>query len=193
MDCIEIETCMGPKCKAPRRVGNFCAGCALAPATRRAGWVSAARRRAKTVCIDASNVAPRLWVGAAPPFDHDLPKVDVIVLCARELQHPMPMFHGKVLRCPMPDGELNRQEINQALITSSSMATALVNGQRVLSTCAMGVNRSAFMAALALARITRLSADQLVVLMRTRRLNNCLSNDYFREYLRKFVGNGRAR
>lgn len=193
LECIAVETCMAPKCQRPRRVGPFCQRCAAAPSTQRAGWVSAARRRVATVCIDASSVAPRLWVGAKPPIDQDIPKVDVLVLCAREYQPELPMFHGKVLRCPMPDGELDRNQINQSLLTSSEVAKALLSGQRVLSTCAMGINRSAFVASLALARLTRLSADQLVALMRKRRLNSCLSNEYFRAYLKKFVGNGRQR
>jgi protein-tyrosine phosphatase len=93
----------------------------------------------------------------------------------------------------MIDGEISRAELNQALVTSNSVARALVSKQRVLVTCAMGINRSAFVAALALARITRLSADQLVTLMRTRRDNHCLSNEHFRGYLQKFVGAGRRR
>lgn len=194
MECLGIPLCLVPKCGKPQSVGPFCAGHAIAPATRRAGWVSAARRREATVsCIDASNVAPRLWVGAAPPTASDIPNVQVLVLCAQEIQPATLAFRGTVLRAPMIDGAISRHELNTALGVSSMVAKALVNKQRCLVTCAMGRNRSAFVAALALARITRLSADDLVKLMRTRRDNRCLSNEHFVGYLQKFVGTGRRR
>src|SRR5271154_3045334 len=110
MDCLETTLCLAPRCRSPRAKGDFCSDHAAAPSVRRAGWASAAKRKSK-ICIDASNIAPRLWVGGAPPTLVDIPAVDLIVLCAQEIQPPMLAFHGQVLRCPMPDAELSRNQL----------------------------------------------------------------------------------
>jgi protein-tyrosine phosphatase len=141
--------------------------------------------------MDASNVATRLWVGARPPFDCDLPRFDVLVLCAEELQPERLAFHGLVIRCPIPDATLSNAELTRALLASSAVADALSRGQRVLVTCAAGINRSALVAALALARITRMGAVELMLLMRQRRHPMALSNPYFQQVLHKLVGDGR--
>lgn len=191
MSCI--ATVRGTSCTRPAVGGTpFCRECGAAPATRRGGWLSAAKRK-RDVSLDASSVAPRLWVGAAPPFDVDLPKIDMLVLCAREIQPTEIVFHGQVVRCPIPDGELTGFELQRAVATSANVADALIKRKRVLVTCAMGINRSALVASLALGRITRLTADQLIDLMRRRRRPECLYNEHFQGILQRFVGNGRMR
>lgn len=186
-------SCIVPGCKADADATGFCPPHAAAPKTKRAGWKSAvARKKQTTSYSDVSSVAPRLWVGSRPPAELEIPGVDVLVLCAQEIQPSTMKFKGKILRCPLPDAELTRDEVNRALITSRAVAEALVAKKRVLSTCAMGLNRSAFVAALALGRVTYLSSDDLISLIRMRRHEDCLSNAHFCQLITKFVGAGRS-
>lgn len=186
-------TCIVPGCKAEADAAGFCPPHAAAPKTKRAGWKSAvARKKQTTSYSDVSSVAPRLWVGSRPPVELEIPGVDVLVLCAQEIQPPTLAFKGRIIRCPLPDAELTRDEVNRALIASRGAAEALVAKKRVLSTCAMGLNRSAFVAALALGRVTYLSADQLIALIRQRRHEQCLSNQHFCQLITKFIGSGRS-
>lgn len=141
--------------------------------------------------MDASNVATRLWVGAAPPFDRDLPDLDMLVLCAQEVQPTRVAFHGLVIRAPIPDSTLTNAELTRSLLASKAVADGLVRGQRVLVTCAQGRNRSALIACLALARLTRMSAEDLIQHIRARRHPEALSNPYFRHILQTLVGEGR--
>lgn len=190
--CIATER--GVTCPRISVFGDFCRDHAAASAVRRGGWASAAKRK-REVSLDASSVAPRLWVGGVPPFDVDLPKIDVLVLCARELQPPANeiAFHGRTFHCPLPDDELTSDELQRAVSTSANVADALVKGKRVLVTCAQGINRSALVASLSLGRITRLTSQQLIDLMRRRRRPDCLYNEHFQGILHRFIGNGRLR
>jgi hypothetical protein len=186
-------SCIVPGCKADADASGFCPPHAAAPKTKRAGWKSAvARKKQTTSYSDVSAVAPRLWVGSRPPVDREIPGVDLLVLCAGEIQPSTMRFAGKILRCPLPDAELTRDEVNRALIASRTVAEALVKKQRVLSTCALGLNRSAFVAGLALGRVTYLSADDVISLIRLRRHEQCLSNAHFCQLLTKFIGSGRS-
>lgn len=164
----------------------------MAPAGQRGGWLSAERRRRRLAGhqeqrIDASNVATRLWVGSRPPFDRDLPDFDLLVLCAQELQPSELAFHGRVLRCPIPDGVLDHQELTQAVLTAKEVGDALVAGQRVLVTCSMGLNRSALVAALALARATKMTADAIIGQVRQRRSPQALFNTHFQDVIKRLV------
>lgn len=179
--------CVAPKCLRPAVTLAFCAECSQAPAVQRGGWLSAHRRRTDMVKIDASQVAPKLWVGSAPKLELDLPKIDVLVLCAREIQPARLAFHGTVLRCPLPDSQLTNDEIRLALHTSREVARALSADKRVLSTCAMGINRSALVAGLALGQVTRMSSSQIIDRIRAKRLPSCLGNAHFRELLEQMV------
>lgn len=194
-------TCIAPRspgvpCPNQRQPGSLlCRRHERAPAARRGGWLSAYQRRRKMggmdQPIDASAIFPRLWVGGRPPLDRDLPEFDVLVLCAREIQPPALAFHGRVVRCPIPDDVLDTPQMRMALAAAGATARALTSGQRVLVTCAQGINRSAFVASLALAQITRMSALELVTLMRTKRHQDALFNKYFQEVLKRLVGSGR--
>jgi protein-tyrosine phosphatase len=137
--------------------------------------------------LDASNVATRLWVGSRPPFDRDLPGFDLLVLCAQELQPQHLAFHGKVIRCPIPDGDLDHAELTRAVLAARAVGDALVVKQRVLVTCSAGLNRSALVAGLALARVTRLMPDEIIRLMRQKRDPHALFNVHFQEILRRLV------
>ncbi len=202
-------TCIAPRrglpCDRPRAPGSlFCRTHERAPAARRGGWLSAELRRRKraaslTEALDASNITPpkpgsradgprrSLWVGGAPPFDRDLPDFDVLVLCARELQPEHLAFHGYVIRCPIPDDVLTSPEIRLVMGTARLVADSLIARRHILVTCSAGMNRSALVASLALAHVTRLSADALIRIMRTRRHPSALYNPHFQGLLHRFV------
>lgn len=190
--CIAPLPAGREQCGKPCEPGSmFCRRHEAAPAARRGGWLSAERRRRQLAQqdrrLDASNVATRLWIGGEPPFDRDLPDFDLLVLCAQELQPERPAFHGMVFRCPIPDANLDIQQLTTAVLAGKAVGDALIAGNRVLVTCAMGLNRSAFVASLALARTTRMSADEIIRLMRSKRSPLAMSNAYFRSCLRRLV------
>lgn len=197
-----VAVCIAPfgkrrtPCHRPTEPGSlFCRTHERAPAAQRGGWISAANRRRKLAAadqaLDASNIAPRLWVGGCPPVDRDLPEFDVLVLCAAEYQPQELAFHGRCLRCPMPDGQLSDGQLGYALIVAREVAAALTRGRRVLVTCVAGLDRAALMAALALMMLTRRGADDLVALIRARRSSDALSNPHLRAALRRVAGAGR--
>lgn len=142
---------------------------------------------------ECSNISKHLWVGSEPDLSSPIEGIDVVVLCAREIQPAATGFTGRILRCPLPDCELHQQELSLAMLIAREIARDVHAGKRVLVTCAAGRNRSALVAALALGHLTRASADQLVALIRARRRQDCLTNEHFVAYLRRFVGDGRRR
>jgi protein-tyrosine phosphatase len=175
----------------------FCAVHLRAPAGQRGGWLSAEKRRRQrandpTMTLDASNIARRLWVGGKPPLDRALPDFDVLVLCAQEIQPELVSFQGTVIRCPLPDAALTPAELARAVTASRTVAERLVAQDRVLVTCAMGINRSALVTSLALGLCTRMSATTIISLIRARRHPECLSNQHFCEVLHRFIGKGRS-
>lgn len=186
-DCTELAHTSSPFCGAHQR----------APAWQRAAWTSVHKRkiaRAPRVVdaeahdvYDASNIAPRLWIGARPPLDRSYPGVDLIVLCAAEYQpRSFPHYDKALLNCPIPDDALSKAEQSRVLIAAQAVARELKDGGRVLVTCQQGKNRSALVACLALAQITKATPEQLVDLVRKKRHPNALYNPHFREYLAAF-------
>lgn len=137
--------------------------------------------------LDASNIARRLWVGAAPPVDRSMPEFDLLVMCAREVQPSEIAFRGTVLRCPLNDAVLAPRELSHALMTGRSVAGALQRGRRVLVTCAAGRNRSALVAGLALGIATTMPPQEIVSLIRQRRSPDCLSNPYFVDVMMRYL------
>jgi len=193
--------CIAPEgtqpCAKPREVGAlFCKKHMAASPGQRGGWISAEKRRramnaSQESALDASNVATRLWVGSVPPFDRDLPELDVLVLCAQEIQPPTLGFTRQVVRVPLPDSALTDAQIRRALVGGRAVAEALAGGKRVLVTCAAGLNRSAFVASLGLGLVTKLEPIDIIQLMRQRRDPMALSNKYFCELIMKFVSSKR--
>ena len=114
-----------------------------------------------------------------------------MVLCAAEAQPERVAFHGQVVRCPVVDDVLSHQELARVIITSRMVAQALGAGQRAIITCTTGINRSALVAALALARLTRASAADLIMLIRNKRHPSALNNAFFQHVLNNLVGAGR--
>lgn len=147
-----------------------------------------------TDVYDASNVYPKLWVGAKPPVDRSYPSIDMIVLCAAEYQpQTFPHFTGPLVRVAIPDDHLSSDELRRALAGGTTVAKALAAGKRVLVTCAAGINRSALVASLGLLHVTKnapggraMTVDQVIALMKAKRHPDCLFNKHFQEVLRKY-------
>ena len=95
--------------------------------------------------MDAQRIAPKLWMGSYP--DGPVPGVDVLVLCAEELQHHA---HHAVLRVPLDDARPTDHEVALAKRAALRVNALRRQGKRVLVTCAMGINRSGLVTALAL-------------------------------------------
>lgn len=144
----------------------------------------------KETALDASNIATRLWVGAAPPVDRDLPDFDMLVLCAQEIQPPVLAFSRQLVRVPLPDAALSEDQIRRALQGGRTVAEALTQGKRVLVTCYAGLNRSALVASLGLGLVTQLGPLEIIARVRRRRSPDALSNRYFVGLITKFVAGG---
>src|ERR1700674_944394 len=119
--------------------------------------------------MSRSEIVPGLFVGSKPvPCHHE--GIDVIVLAAKEYQPPADLFPGtEVIHAPLDDDPrrpLREDEIAIATKTGSRVARRLRAGSRVLVSCAMGLNRSAIVAALAMHEIYGMSADEIVARLR---------------------------
>lgn len=137
--------------------------------------------------LDASNIARRLWMGACPPFDRDLPDFDLLVLCAHEIQPDQLGYRGRILRCPLPDGPLNTTQLHSAVAAAKGVASALTAGRRVLVTCAQGRNRSGLVTALALGMTTKASAATIIEAIRRRRRPDALTNPHFCAIIKRMI------
>jgi protein-tyrosine phosphatase len=140
---------------------------------------------------DASNeVAPNLFVGRRP-VPGSRTDVDTIVLTAMEYQLPASSFPGvEVLHVPLDDDPrrpMRAEEIEGAIVTGQRVARRLRMGKRVLSTCAMGLNRSALVAGLAMSAAYGMGADEIVERIRRARGAWALSNPHFVQLLRVVI------
>ena len=101
--------------------------------------------------IDAHRIAPRLYIGSLPPESLREHGFDVVVLCARE--HQDLEIDVITLRAPLDDHEkvkIDPMDMSMALLVAQYIHSYRKKGARVLVTCAAGVNRSSFVAALSL-------------------------------------------
>jgi len=139
---------------------------------------------------DASRIVEGLYVGAAPPPGNYVGRFDVIVFAAEEYQPPAAAFPGvRVRHCPFDDSsDPTANDLMTAWTAAEAVARDIRRGRRVLVTCQMGRNRSAFVAALALHMVTGAPGADMLMLVRSRRTDalgiQALSNSAFRRYLR---------
>ncbi len=105
--------------------------------------------------LNANKVAPKLWVGPAPPQGVDIKAegFDVAVLCAQNWQPPDAQFPGgvEILRFPFQDTLTpGPSDIRSALDAANATCERVVAGKCVLVTCMAGKNRSGLVCALVL-------------------------------------------
>jgi hypothetical protein len=133
--------------------------------------------------FDADRLAPKLYQGSAPPPGPELRArgFDVLVLAAEEIQPPSWAFPGvQVIHAPSDDGEIIPERSAHA--AAQEVARALKQGKRALVTCAMGLNRSGIISALALWYATGRPGHECVALVQRKR-RSALCNHWFVEYL----------
>ncbi len=125
-----------------------------------------ARPFTPTPGLDATRVAPKLYIGGwvAHPELLGPAGIDVHVQVAREIA---PHHKGMDLdddgrTCPSGDYQ-------NAMRAAATVAQALKAGKRVLVTCAAGMNRSAFVAALAMIKHYQYSPEVTIQQIRKMR------------------------
>lgn len=139
--------------------------------------------------LDASPISRLLWVGAAPPPGRYQKYFDVIVFTAEEVQPPDEDYPGvRVRRFPFADEDpASDEDMLTAWDAAEAVARDMDRGRRVLVTCAMGRNRSALVAALALYLQGGFTGPQAMTRLRMRRRdrfgNRALSNPAFQALL----------
>jgi protein-tyrosine phosphatase len=140
--------------------------------------------------IDASLVAPLLFVGARPPSGR-YRWISVVVLCAKEYQPPSYAFPGlTVLRVPITDDFVHPlSDVDTALVISNARTVAryLESGARVLVTCRMGINRSALVAAIAMQIAYDMDAGEAIDQIRDTRSPQALCNPRFERLVQRFA------
>lgn len=134
--------------------------------------------------IDASKIAPGLFQGSKPPFGDALSRArfDVLVLAAREHQPGAGLFpRVRVVRAPLDDVNepLTAQEVLMVRRVADEVAAAVDAGQKVIITCAAGLNRSGLITAAALKRLTGGPMTAVVSWIRAARGPWALSNQSF--------------
>ena len=143
-----------------------------------------------------NEVARNLFVGRRP-IPGPRSDVDTIVLTAMEYQLPASLFPGiEVLHVPLdddPQRPMRPEEIEGAIFTGQRVARRLRMGKRVLSTCAMGLNRSSLVAALAMSDAYGMGLDEIVERIRNARGAWALSNPHFVQLLRVVIDERRDR
>jgi protein-tyrosine phosphatase len=136
---------------------------------------------------DVTIVAPNLFIGSRPPPGR-YRWLGVLALCAQEYQPPSYAFPGvAVLHVPLDDDPRRAMydvEVALAMSNARTVARYLQSGQRVLVTCAMGLNRSALVAGLAMQRAFGMRADDVIEQIRDARSPSALGNKNFVRLLR---------
>ena len=131
-----------------------------------------------TLPMGYSFILPQLAQGSAPPPDLPLP-FDVLVLTAQEYQPAQTMFpRVHLIHCPLDDAIPTRDEVRRAIYTGKLIAAHLRRGDRVLTTCFMGKNRSGWVNGNALMEIDYSSTDA-ITLIKNARGDGALGNVHF--------------
>jgi protein-tyrosine phosphatase len=138
-----------------------------------------------------SFILDQLAQGSAPPPDLKLP-FDVLVLAAMEYQPAQTMFPGiTLIHVPLDDAIPKRDEVLRAIYAGKQVAAHVQRGDRVLTTCFMGKNRSGLVNGFALMELGYSSQDA-ITLIKNARGDGALGNMHFVNELHA-RGRGRAR
>jgi len=124
--------------------------------------------------IEASQIAPGLFVGSFPAEGWTLASAGVgtLALCACDHQPPTERFPGlEVARIDLVDdgSPITREHFVEAMHLAAHLAARVREGRNVLCTCRHGRNRSALVAALALAALTGCGGERAARIVRMRR------------------------
>jgi protein-tyrosine phosphatase len=135
--------------------------------------------------VDPFNkVSSKLYQGSVPDPASSYESFSMIVLCAQEKQPELPRFKGTILRPAFDDTLMpTDQDIRRARDAAACVGAELMRGGRVLVTCAAGLNRSGLVTGLALTMMTRLSATEIVRMIRAARSEDALGNETFHAML----------
>lgn len=128
------------------------------------------------VLADRNEIYPNLFVGSAPLALPD--DFDVVVLSAAEYQPKFPKTKQIVVYVPLEDTAPTQTQKAWALRAALIVYDALQQKKKVLVTCHQGLNRSSWIAALAL-RMMGIRARTAVRLVREARGDLALSNEWF--------------
>jgi hypothetical protein len=112
-----------------------------------------------SMSIDAHEIIPNLWQGGYPPLGGEVGRAgfNLLVLCAIEYQYGASSFDWvPVVNAPNEDRSdpITREELSGAIAAGRKAAEAVRRGERVLVTCAAGLNRSGLVTGIALHMIT---------------------------------------
>jgi protein-tyrosine phosphatase len=140
--------------------------------------------------MSRSEILPNLFVGSKPAHGrHE--GIDTIVLAAIEYQPHADRFPGaEVIHVALDDAPsrpMHEEEIVGATKAAAHVARRLRAGCRVLVTCAMGLNRSALVAAIAMHDVYGMSADEIIARLRRARGSWAMSNPNFEKLLRTVI------
>lgn len=131
-----------------------------------------------------NKVTSKLYQGSVPDPASRYEGFSMIVLCAMEKQPELPRFKGQVLRPAFDDTtEPTTEHIQRARDAAASVGAELMSGGRILVTCAAGLNRSGLVTGLALTMTTRLSAIEIVEMIRAARGPDALCNGTFHQMI----------
>jgi protein-tyrosine phosphatase len=132
--------------------------------------------------IDATQIAPRLWIGGRPPPGPHLSASGfrVLMLCSDTYQPEASAFPGvTTIHCPFMDRPFSVQPAAQdlALRAGEAIHKCMLAGANCLVTCNEGRNRSGLVCAIALAEggMHPQAASQLI---RDRRLGALTNMDF---------------
>lgn len=124
--------------------------------------------------IEASEIAPGLWMGSFPEMGDSLVRAGfhTLALCACDHQPPTECFFGvEVARIDLRDdgSPVPHDQFWEAVRLAKHLARRVRAGRPVLVTCRHGRNRSGLVAALTLAALTGCSGQRASDIVRRRR------------------------
>jgi hypothetical protein len=130
-----------------------------------------------------TKLSERLYVGPKPPTGSFLLEhgFDALVLCAEEIQLRSPMYAGLfVIHAPLDDSgpPIREDEKLIALNAADRTVNLLRSCKKVAVTCAMGINRSGLVSALALRQILSTTGKQARMVVQTLRVGSLQNRSF---------------
>jgi hypothetical protein len=137
---------------------------------------------------DRSEIHPLIWQGRQPETVEQIGDFALLVLTAEDHREKWPQF-GESRVCNVAEALLfdDQQTMPEVNLSPAHQAASLVavfarKGRKSLVTCAMGMNRSGLVVALALRDLLGLTGSEAMAMVREKRPGS-LFNPAFSEYL----------